>query len=169
LQNYSLGKIFKVMKMILALFALLLAIVGGIAFVQTNPKNISFPFFTKTATATIANHTFTLLLAKSAQEKEIGLSEKTSLPQDTGMLFSFGQSDYYSFWMKNMKIPIDMIYINKNKIVTIYENLQPPKSKDESLPILKPSEPSDTVLEINAGLAQKYGFKKGDAVKLENL
>ncbi len=157
------------MKIILALFALLLAIIAGIAFIQTNPKNISFPFFTKTPTATINNQKFTLLIAKTAQEKEIGLSEKTSLPQDTGMLFSFGQSDYYSFWMKNMKIPIDIIYINKNKIVTMYENLQPPKSQDESLPILKPDEPSDTVLEINAGLSKKYSFKKGDTVKLDNL
>ncbi len=157
------------MKIILALFGLLLVIIAGIAFVQTNPKNISLSFFTKTATAIINNHTFTLLVAKSPKEKEIGLSEKTTLPQDTGMLFSFGQSDYYSFWMKNMKIPIDIIYINKNKIVTIYENLQPPKSKEESLPILKPNEPSDTVLEINAGLSQKYSFKKGDAVKIENL
>ena len=155
--------------MILALFALLLAIVGGIAFFQKGDwKNIPIPF-TKTPTATIDNQKFTLLVAKSAKEKEVGLSDKTSLPQDTGMLFHFEQPDYYSFWMKNMKIPIDIVYINKNHIVTIFQNAQPPKSDQEALTIFKPEEPADTVLEINAGLSQKYNFKKGDGVKIENL
>ena len=85
------------------------------------------------------------------------------------MLFPFEKADYYSFWMKNMKFPIDIIYINKNHIVTIHQNIKPPKTKEESLPIYKPEDPSDTVLEINAGLSEKYKFKKGDTVKTENL
>ncbi len=156
------------MKVIIALFALLLLIVGGIVFLQSNQIGISLPF-TKTATATINNHKFVLLIAKSAKEKEIGLSEKTALPQDTGMLFPFEKADYYSFWMKNMKISIDIIYINKNKIVAIYENLKPPATNQENIPIFKPEEVSNAVLEINAGLSKKYNFKKGDEVKIENL
>lgn len=162
--------------MILLLFALLLAVVGGIAFSQNYFKNGNISIFnsnilpfTKTPTATINNKKFTLLVAKSAKDKEIGLSEKTSIPDDTGMLFPFGKADYHSFWMKNMKFPIDIIYINKNRIVTIYQNVQPPKEREESLPIFKPEEPADTVLEINAGLSKKYNLKKGDNVKIENL
>ncbi len=154
--------------MILALFALLLAIIGGIVFFQSDlRKNI--PFFAKTPIATINNQKFNLLVAKTAKEQEIGLSEKTSLPENTGMLFLFEKPDYYAFWTKTMKIPVDIIYINKNKIVTIIENAAPPKSPDETMPIHRPEEPSDKVLEINAGLSQKYGLKKGDEVKIENL
>lgn len=156
------------MKVILGLFALLLAVVFGILFFQGNfKKNIPFPFGTKTPTATIQTHTFKLTAAKTPKEQQVGLSEKTSLPQDEGMLFTFGKPDYYSFWMKNVKFPIDIIYINKNRIVTIIDNAQPPKSAEESLPIYKSDGPADTVLEINAGLSKKYGFKKNDEVKID--
>lgn len=158
------------MKIIFGLFALLLLIVFGIAYFQGSPKlGFSLPSFGKSPTAKIQNQTFKLLLTKTPKEKEIGLSEKTSLPQDTGMLFSFDKADFYSFWMKNMKISIDIIYINKNKIVTIFENVPAPKSADENLSIYKPEEVADKVLEINAGLSQKYGIKKGDEVTFVNL
>ncbi|QQG40968.1 MAG: DUF192 domain-containing protein [Candidatus Levyibacteriota bacterium] len=156
------------MKMILALFALLLAIIGGIAFFQSDLKK-NIPFLTKTPMATINNHKFSLLIAKTPQEKEIGLSEKTSIPQDSGMIFVFDTPDTYPFWMKNMKFPIDIIYINQNKIITIFENTKPLASPDETPQILRPDEPADKVLEINAGLSQKFGIKKGGEVKLENL
>lgn len=158
------------MKIIFGLFALLLLIVFGIAYFQGSPKiGFSLPTFGKSPTAKIQNQTFKLLLTKTPKEKEVGLSEKTSLPQDTGMLFSFDNADFYSFWMKNMKIPIDIIYINKNRVVTVFEDLPAPKSPDENLAIFKPDEPADKVLEINAGLSKKYGIKKGDEVTFENL
>jgi len=157
------------MKLIFALFAILLAIVGGIAYLQTNQTNISLPFGNTTPTATINEQKFNITVAKTPQEKETGLSGKDSLPENSGMLFPFDRPDYYAFWMKDMKFSIDILYINGNKIVTIVENAQPPKSKDEILPIYKPDELADTILEINAGLSKKYNIKKGDLVKIENL
>ena len=158
------------MKLILGLFALLLAIVFGIFYFQGNFKNgFSLPFFGKSATVTIQGHVFNVTVAKTPQEKETGLSQKTSLAQDSGMLFPFDTPDFYSFWMKNMKIAIDIIYINKDHVVTVFDNLQPPKSPDENLSIFKPDEPADKVLEINAGLSQKFGIKKGDKVTFQNL
>lgn len=154
--------------MILALFALLLIIIGGIVFFQGNlGKNM--PFLIRQPTATINNRVFTLIIAKTPKEKEIGLSEKTILAENSGMLFIFDQPDYHSFWMKNMKITVDIIYINNDKIVTIIENAQAPKSPEDNLQIFRPDEKVDKVLEINAGLSQKYQFKKGDYVKIENL
>ena len=67
-----------------------------------------------------------------------------------------------------MKLPIDIIYINNDQIVTIQSNVLPPK-EEESPIVYIPTEPSDKVLEINAGLSEKYGFKKGDVVKIKNL
>jgi uncharacterized membrane protein (UPF0127 family) len=118
-------------------------------------------------TATIKNHTFNLIVARNSKDKEIGLSKYQSIPQDKGMLFMFDTPSYYSFWMKNMKFPIDIIYIDKNHIVTIYSNVQPPQTEQVNLSIFQPTQPADTVLEINSGLSEKYNFKKGDLVNLK--
>lgn len=160
------------MKTVFALFALLLIVALGIAFYQNSSKNNLF-FLTnllpKKTTVTIDKQTFSVSVAKSNLDKEKGLSNQSSLPQNQGMLFPFEKEDYYAFWMRNMKFAIDIIFINKNHIVTIYQNVQPPKSASEGLLIYKTEEPANMVLEINAGLSQKYNFKKGDEVKIENL
>lgn len=156
------------MKVIFGLLGLLFIMIFAILILQNNPSVFKNPF-TKTPTATINKKTFSLLVAKKEKELEIGLSEKKSLPQDEGMLFVFEKTAYYSFWMKNMQFPIDIIFIKDNRVVNVYQDVQPPKSKDENLPIFKPEEPADRVLEINAGLSKKYGIKKGDEVKIENL
>jgi uncharacterized protein len=83
------------------------------------------------------------------------------------MLFVFDKADYYSFWMKNMKFPIDIIFIRGDKIVSISKNAVAPKSADASLPIYKPEAPVDKVLEINSGLSDKHNIKKGDKVEIK--
>lgn len=150
------------MKLIVGLFTVLIAIIIAVAISQgyLNP-------FGQNATVTIGKQTFKAEIAKSDKDKQTGLSNKTSLPQDQGMLFPFAKPDYYSFWMKEMKFPIDIIYIKENKIVTIFSNVPVPASKDENPAIYKPEEPADTVFEINAGLSQKNNFQKGDAVTIK--
>ena len=148
------------MKKVLALFAILLILVIGIVISQNYFK------IPKPSTATINNRVFKLELAKTHQEKEIGLSSKKRLDKNAGMLFPFEKPGYYSFWMKNMKFSIDIIYFNNGRIVTIHKNVSPPKDSNENLSIYNSSEPADTVLEINAGLSEKYNFKEGDEVKL---
>ncbi|MCL5010284.1 MAG: DUF192 domain-containing protein [Patescibacteria group bacterium] len=129
----------------------------------------SVPFFGNTATATIDGKTFNLYLAKSEKQQEIGLSGRTSLKENYGMLFVFRKPGTYPFWMKNMRFPIDIIYINKGKIVQVFSDLNAPTDSKANLIIYKPEESADRVLEINAGLSKKYDIKKGDSVKTENL
>lgn len=157
------------MKLIIGLVILLLVIVVASKYSTTYFTDRALPFpFSRAATATVNNQTFKLYLATSDKDRMTGLSERTSMPQDYGMLFEFEKPDYYSFWMKNMKFPIDIIFLKDNKIVTIYPNLQPPTaSSEETLPILKPEEPANKVLEINAGLSQKYNLKKGDSIVIK--
>ncbi|GDX61700.1 hypothetical protein LBMAG33_0100 [Candidatus Levyibacteriota bacterium] len=114
----------------------------------------------------INSHRFKIISANTPISQEVGLSTYTSLPIDKGMLFTFEKADYYNFWMKNMKIPIDIIFINGDSVVTIFQNVQPPTTKDQKLPLYKPEKPSDSVLEINAGLTNKYNIKKNDKVKI---
>lgn len=156
------------MKKILLLFALLLVIIGGVVLAQNYLKEGKTSFFKKSTTVIIGDRKFEVSVADSQKEREIGLSETKSLLQDQGMVFLFEKPDHYSFWMRNMKFPIDIIYINDDQIVTIQNNAQPAQEQESPI-IYTPTEPSDKVLEINSGLAEKYGFKKGDKVKIENL
>ena len=119
--------------------------------------------------AVLNNHKVELLIAASQKDKEIGLSVYKNLPINQGMLFPFGRPAYYSFWMKNMKFPIDIIYLSNKKVVTIFENIEAPASKNSSLPIYVPNSPADTVLEIDAGLSKKYNLKIGDKITYENF
>lgn len=143
-------------------------VIGGIFFWQQQTKHPATQQGTQAqktaATVTIDGQTFTVLIAHTEKEKETGLSQRDSLPQNMGMVFPFDKPDYYGFWMKDMKFPLDIIWMNKGQIVTIVNNLQPPTSANPNLPIFKPVSPADTVLEINAGLANKYNFKVGDNV-----
>ncbi len=150
------------MKKVLLLFGLFFVLVFGMVFAQNYLK-------TKTPTVAINNRIFELKVAESQKEKEIGLSATKSLQENQGMIFMFDKPDYYPFWMKNMTIPIDIIYINNDKIVTIIDNALPPKNQDEKLTIYTPLEASNRVLEIKAGLSKTYNFKKGDNVRYENF
>ena len=105
-------------------------------------------------------------VAKTDKQKEKGLDVYETLPVKKGMVFTFQAADYYPFWMKGMKFPIDIIYINNNKIVDIFPELSNPKTSTESPIIVKPSTKSNFVLEINAGLSRKYNFKTGDTVEI---
>lgn len=119
--------------------------------------------------AEIDGHTITLLLAKTEAEQHQGLSDKDFLPQDTGMLFLFPHADYYLFWMRHMKFPLDIIYINNNRIVTILENVKNPPYAMENPPILRPKDPANKALEVNAGTAKKYNIKVGDTITISNI
>jgi uncharacterized membrane protein (UPF0127 family) len=71
----------------------------------------------------------------------------------------------YPFWMKDMKFPIDIIWISGKTIAGFAESVNPePEKTIFSLTSYSPPQPVDTVLEINAGLVKQYGFQIGDQV-----
>lgn len=110
---------------------------------------------------------FELEIADTSEERQEGLMNRSSLEENKGMLFVFEKPGKYSFWMKNTKIPLDMIWINSdNEIVHIKHNAQP--CKKDPCESYGPDEEANYVLEINGGLAKKTGLKKGDRVKLQN-
>ncbi len=114
----------------------------------------------------IKGNKISLEIADSEDEQRKGLSARDSLPKDKGMLFKFQKTDTHTFWMKDMRFPIDIIFINGEKIVTIYENVQPETEKAENLSLYTPTEPADKVIELNAGLAKEFGLKTGDTIKI---
>ena len=100
-------------------------------------------------------------VASSNKERAKGLSDRESLSADTGMLFVFNNSGKYSFWMKDMNFPIDIIWIDENsKIVFIEKDAKP-----ESYPaLLGGLVDSKYVLETISGFASKNNIKIGDRV-----
>ena len=109
------------------------------------------------------------LIADSPEKRQRGLGGKSSLSQTEGLLFIFDQKDIQpSFWMKDMLIPIDIIWINDGKIVQIDKNIPAPakESKDADLKFYFPSEPIDYVLEVIAGFSDKNKIKVGDPVSI---
>lgn len=96
-------------------------------------------------------------------EKEItqGMMYRSSMLDTLGMLFIFDQPMVHTFWMKNTKIPLDIIFIDdQQKVVTIKRNTTPYSEKEI------PSEKEVLyVLEVNGGFSDKYGVKVGDLVR----
>jgi hypothetical protein len=118
-------------------------------------------------TATIENKAITLEISDSDEARGRGLSGRTSLGENSGMLFVFSEKDFIpTFWMKDMLIPIDIIWINDNKIVGIEENVQPPApdTPDNKLVIYKPRQAVDLVLEVNANFTKENEIKEGSEI-----
>lgn len=92
-----------------------------------------------------------------------GLSGRGSMNPGTGMLFSMPNA--CNFWMKDMKFPLDIIWINdKREVVDISENLPVPTSS--FMPLYSPRRFSVYALEINGGEAKALGINIGDAVEI---
>ncbi|MEO8581528.1 MAG: DUF192 domain-containing protein [Patescibacteria group bacterium] len=106
-------------------------------------------------------------LARIAQEQEQGLSDRTAIGSD-GMLFVFNSPGTPKFWMKDMLFDLDFIWIRKGEIVEIMPNVPRPQDKAVQLPIYKPAQQVDMMLEVNAGFAQKENLKVGDKVTLSD-
>lgn len=104
---------------------------------------------------------FRMEIANTMISRMKGLSGHAPLADDEGMLFLFGQSGNYGFWMKDMNFPLDIIWVEGDKIITIAPNISP----DSYPSSFYPDSASDKVIEINAGISQKLGIKVGDEVK----
>lgn len=112
----------------------------------------------------ISNKYFDAEIAITDIQKNIGLSKYSDIKSDFAMVFPFDKPGYYGFWMKGMKFSIDIIYVRDRKIITIFKNVPYPKSKTQELSQYTPNQIANTVIEIKAGLSDKYNFKKGDKV-----
>lgn len=155
------------MKKILIAYGVLILVVVLLAFAKFKGFNLLPTFGGKTAT--INGHSYNLLLASDDKSRQIGLSNRKSLDKNTGMLFIFPKKAVYSFWMKNTQIPLDMMFIDDNKIVYIVKNAPPQAGKDTTLPIYTPTAQANYVLEVNGGEADKYKYKTGDKVTFKGV
>jgi len=107
---------------------------------------------------------FSLELAKTDAQKEQGLMYRESMPSDAGMLFFFDTTEPRTFWMKNTKIPLDMISLDENLTVTGIADNVPPCVSDPCA--IYPLAPGRYVLEINGGAANSSEIRSGSKAVL---
>ncbi len=96
--------------------------------------------------------------------RELGLSYFKSLPSNQGMLFVFPQADTYGFWMKDMKFPLDIIWINDSFIIVDRVINAHPSSYPKTF---IPKAAARYVLEIPSGTADHYGLTIGSSVVIK--
>ena len=103
-------------------------------------------------------------IADTLEERRIGLMNREFLDENSGMLFIFEDSKPRTFWMRNTLIPLDIIFISDDlKILNIAQAF--PCLEDPC--VLYNSEgDAKYVLEVNLGVAEKYGLNVGDGVQL---
>ncbi|KKQ92340.1 MAG: hypothetical protein UT17_C0002G0003 [Candidatus Woesebacteria bacterium GW2011_GWB1_39_10] len=164
-----------VKQIILPLVAVMvfIALVG---FYYKKSTNLSLPSPTSQASVGVTKKTLMIgdriipvEIVSTPELRARGLSGRTSLDQNSGMLFTFeAQNVTPSFWMKDMKIPIDIIWINDAKIVKIDKDIKPPSEGtiDSKLQVYNPGEPIDFVLEVNAGYSVDNDMRVGDSINL---
>lgn len=150
-------------------FIILLAFMAAVTwYIATGPgadqprlPQQPFSFTTKNG-----ERTFTVEVASTEADQQLGLMNRRHLGSDKGMLFWFGLPDrIVSFWMKDTLIPLDMIFIGADGMVkSVHE-----RAKPEDLTPIRSEVPVVAVLEIAGGEAAKQGIAPGDVAHFPGL
>ena len=109
-------------------------------------------------------------IALTGEQKTKGLDVKNNLAENQGMLFVFQQPYKYGFWMKGIKFPIDIIWLDSNGVVTHIEHRLkpcPPASSNLACPLYFPEKDSLYVLETVSGFSMKHNVRLGSHVSFE--
>lgn len=106
-----------------------------------------------------------LEVTRTPAEQSMGLMYRQNLPDDRGMLFSFSPPRPVSFWMKNVVIPLDMVFLRDGVVKAIAANVPP--CKQDPCPTYGPDVAIDQVIELRGGRAAQIGIKVGQPVKIE--
>lgn len=145
-------------------FLLLMAVVGlGAAFIAVpSMSKKRHPSIVPQSHVRIRRVTIPVEVRRDDRGRAEGLSGRSSLGTNDGMLFLFPRKDRYSFWMKEMRFSLDFVWISEKKVVAIHEHVLPPPP----LSTFAPPTPVDAVLEVNAGFIERHGIHIGDPVEM---
>ncbi len=105
----------------------------------------------------IAGVRLTVEIADTAPKQERGLMFRESLPEDRGMLFVFTREGRYSFWMKDVRFPLDIIWFDENRRAVFFTtNLAPCNAF--LCPLYTPDRDAKYVLEVKAGFVDRHAI-----------
>lgn len=109
---------------------------------------------------------FIVEVADDPGERNLGLMFREEMADDEGMLFIFEQESPRAFWMKNTRIPLDILYFNRRlTLVSLYRHVPPCRA--DPCPNYPSEKPAKYVLELNAGTADRLRVEPGDSLILD--
>ena len=130
-----------------------MSLLGGIDMGQLLPISVN---------TIVGDRAIGLEVAKTPQEQATGLMFRTELPEDRGMFFPIDPPRNVRFWMKNVLIELDMVFLREGVVQAIIPNVPPCLS--ETCPNYGPDVPVDGVIELRGGRAAQLGLKVGDRI-----
>jgi uncharacterized protein len=121
------------------------------------------------ARAKIGEQAIDLEVARTTAEQGMGLMYRPELPDNRGMLFPFDPPRPVRFWMKNVPVPLDMVFLRDGEIQDIEAEVPPCTS--DPCPVYGPDRnvEIDRVIELKAGRAAQLGLQVGDLIEIEFL
>lgn len=155
---------------LISLFILIgiLLIVSFITIFRTSFKDTpSYKNFTAESNfVSIGHKKLKLLKAVTEEERKLGLSGRETLSPEEAMIFIFSYSDIYPFWMKDMKFPIDIFWIDGTGVIVFIKESASPESYPNTF---VSNVPAKLVLETTSGFARKNNVKIGDKIYFSRI
>lgn len=107
-------------------------------------------------------------IADTTDKRAKGLMYRDTLAKDHGMLFTFAEPQLWTFWMKNTRISLDIVWMDgKKRIVHIEHNVPTCSRTDDGCPQYQPNDNALYVLELAAGMADSLKLKRGSVLKFQ--
>ncbi|TSC90347.1 MAG: hypothetical protein G01um10145_19 [Microgenomates group bacterium Gr01-1014_5] len=169
------------MKQIAGLFVILIAVMFSAAWLSKGENSTKIfsaieattlsPSPTPQAkkTITVGGKTFFIEIADTPEKRQKGLSGRKELDKNSGLLFVFDrQNTRPPFWMKGMEMPIDIVWIDNEKVIQLNTDVKPEAADtpDKDLRLYTPNQPVDQVLELSAGTVKEMKIRVGDKVEM---
>lgn len=121
-----------------------------------------------------------LEVAQTPQQQSKGLMFREALPDNRGMFFPFSEARLSRFWMHQVPVALDMVFLKQSekpgqtenstrKVVAIANSAPPCKVEPKECPLYGPDTFVDGVIELRAGRAKELGLEKGDSVEIRFL
>lgn len=114
---------------------------------------------------TIRDAVVNVEIVSTPAAKKKGLGQRDELKWNHGMLFVYDEPLILAMWMKGMRFDIDIVWIRDGRIIDMA--LRVPHEVEGPLPVYRPRETADMVLEVPAGYAWANGWKTGDPIQLQ--
>lgn len=108
---------------------------------------------------------YTVEVADSDEERARGLMFRDSMPAERGMLFIHDVEEPQAYWMKNTRIPLDILYFDNARRLVSQQRDVPACTLGDGCPPYPSDAPARYVLELNAGQAEAMGLKNGTILK----
>jgi uncharacterized membrane protein (UPF0127 family) len=109
----------------------------------------------------LAGHRYTVEVATTDAQRERGLMFRDALPADHGMLFIHERQQPLAYWMKNTRIPLDILFFDDARKLVAQQRDVPPCTLGDACPAYPSAAPARFVLELNAGQAARIHLENG--------